>query len=247
MRRRRSTAATDPGPEPDLHGGRVHVPRSRGALSGFVLVVLGLWGALIPFVGPAFSFGLRPDATWHWNSARGWLELLPGIVAVVGGILLLLSTNRVVAILGGWLGVAAGAWFAVGHDVAAWFHIGSPGTPLGNGNGIRAVEAITLFTGLGAVMIYFGAAGIGRVSVRSLRDITAAQRREQRAVEGRDSLYQQGHRDGVQSVLAEHEGRRADDARLHESPGPDNQPYPTAAPLAEGYRSEPPPRAAPPS
>ena len=32
--------------------GMLRVPRSRGALSGVLLVLLGLWGGLIAFVGP---------------------------------------------------------------------------------------------------------------------------------------------------------------------------------------------------
>ena len=79
--------------------GRMWVPRSRGAVSGILLIVLGVWGALIPFVGPYFSFSFVPDEEWTWTSGRGWLEMLPGVVTVIGGILLLLSANRVVACL----------------------------------------------------------------------------------------------------------------------------------------------------
>jgi len=34
---------------------------------------------------------------------------------VLGGLLLLMSRNRATAMLGGWLGVIAGAWFVVGR------------------------------------------------------------------------------------------------------------------------------------
>ena len=34
--------------------GMLQMRRSRGAASGFLLVLLGAWGALIPFVGPYF-------------------------------------------------------------------------------------------------------------------------------------------------------------------------------------------------
>ena len=59
-------------------GGRLQMPRSRGAASGFLLVLLGIWGALIPFVGPYFDFAFTPDREWTWTTARGWLEVLPG-------------------------------------------------------------------------------------------------------------------------------------------------------------------------
>src|SRR5689334_3673117 len=49
-------------------GGRMRIPRSRGATSGFLLVLLGLWGALIPFVGPYFNFAFTPDQAWVWTT-----------------------------------------------------------------------------------------------------------------------------------------------------------------------------------
>ena len=40
--------------------GTLRVRRSRGALSGLLLVLLGIWGALIPFVGPYFHYAYTP-------------------------------------------------------------------------------------------------------------------------------------------------------------------------------------------
>ena len=55
--------------------------RSRGALSGVLLMLLGLWGALIPFVGPYFRYAYTPDTAWTYNTGRLWLEVLPGAAA----------------------------------------------------------------------------------------------------------------------------------------------------------------------
>jgi hypothetical protein len=44
--------------------GMLRVPRSRGAVSGVALILLGLWGALIPFVGPYFHYAYTPDTGW---------------------------------------------------------------------------------------------------------------------------------------------------------------------------------------
>ena len=63
-------------------GGALHIPRSRGAASGLLVIVLGLWGALVPFIGPYFNFAFSPDQAWTWTAGRGWLEVLPGAVAV---------------------------------------------------------------------------------------------------------------------------------------------------------------------
>ena len=87
--------------------GTLHMPRSRGAVSGLLLIILGVWGALVPFVGPYFHFAYTPGEVWVWSTARAWLEVFPGVVAAVGGFLLLVSGNRATAMFGGWLAVIA--------------------------------------------------------------------------------------------------------------------------------------------
>jgi hypothetical protein len=157
-------------------GGRMRIPRSRGAASGFLLILLGIWGALIPFVGPYFDFSYTPDQAWTWTDARGWLEVLPGVATVVGGVLLLVSKNRATAMLGGWITVLAGAWFVIGSLSAATLRIGDVGTPVATTEAKRALLELAYFYGLGALILLLGAVALGRLSVRSLRDINYAQR-----------------------------------------------------------------------
>lgn len=159
------------------------VARSRGATSGIVLIVLGAWGALIPFIGPYFNFSYTPDKAWTWSAARGWLEVFPGAVVFVGGVLLLLSSSRMTTLLGAWMAMIGGAWFVVGPQLAVPLHLGSPGVPAGSETGLRALESIAMFYGLGAVIIFFGAVAFGRLSVVSLRDVHAAERRQEAAAE----------------------------------------------------------------
>ncbi|WP_068276057.1 hypothetical protein [Aldersonia kunmingensis] len=162
---------------PAQRGGRMHMPRSRGALSGLFLIALGAWGALIPFIGPYFNWAYTPDEAWTWTAARGWLEVLPGAVAAFGGLLLLMTRNRATAMFGGWLAVVAGAWFVVGQVFAGPLNIGSVGFPIADGDTKRALLEITYFYGLGAVIVFFGATALGRLSVRTARDIEYADRR----------------------------------------------------------------------
>ncbi|WP_102141117.1 hypothetical protein [Mycobacterium hubeiense] len=160
----------------DTRGGRLHMPRSRGAASGFLLILLGVWGALIPFVGPYFDFAFTPDQEWTWTSARGWLEVLPGAVTVLGGFLLMTSANRATAMFGGWLTVLAGAWFVIGRALAGPLGLGNPGTPVAAGETKRVWLELTYFYGLGALIVFLGALALGRLSVRSVRDVEFAQR-----------------------------------------------------------------------
>ncbi|AKK27382.1 hypothetical protein [Mycobacterium sp. EPa45] len=160
----------------DPRAGRMEIARSRGAASGFLLVLLGLWGALIPFVGPYFNFAYDPDTPWTWTTARGWLEVLPGAVAVLGGLLLLMSRNRATAVLGGWLAVIAGAWFVVGRLFASPWGLGDFGGPVASSTAGQVALELMFWSGLGSLIIFFGAMALGRVSVRSLRDVRYATR-----------------------------------------------------------------------
>jgi hypothetical protein len=157
-------------------GGRLQMPRSRGAMSGFLLILLGAWGALIPFVGPYFDFSFTPDQEWIWTTARGWLEVLPGAVTALGGLFLLMSRNRATAMFGGWLAVAGGAWFVVGRALAGPLGIGNAGAPVAATETKRVWLELTYFYGLGALIVFFGAVALGRLSIRSVRDIEWADR-----------------------------------------------------------------------
>ncbi len=152
------------------------MPRSRGAASGFLLILLGVWGALVPFVGPYFDFAFTPDQEWVWTAARGWLEVLPGAATAVGGFLLLSSRNRFTAMLGAWLSVFAGAWFVVGRALAGPLGLGDAGSPVAATETKGVVLELAYFQGLGALIIFLGAMALGRLSIRSARDIRHADR-----------------------------------------------------------------------
>lgn len=159
--------------------GTMQIPRSRGAVSGLLIVALGLWGALVPFVGPLFDFAFSPDRPWAWTAGRGWLQVLPGVVAVLGGLLLFASRNRATAMIGSWMAVAAGAWFVVGRAVAAPLGLGNAGDPVAATEAHRVWLELTYFSGLGALIIFLAALAAGRLSVRSVRDIAYRDSRTQ--------------------------------------------------------------------
>jgi hypothetical protein len=141
----------------------MRVPRTTGALSGFLIVLLGLWGALIPFIGPYFHYAFGGYHTWHYTSQRLWLCIVPGAVAVIGGLMLLRASTRVGGLTAGWVALAAGAWFAVGPTVSLlWHHtIYAIGTPAG-GYTRQMLEWVGYFYGLGAAIIGLAAFAMGR-------------------------------------------------------------------------------------
>jgi Flp pilus assembly pilin Flp len=142
--------------------GMSRILTSRGAVSGVLLILLGAWGGLVPFVGPYFHYAYTPDTPWHFTLARLWLEVLPGAAAVAGGVLVTVSTRRLLTAGGMVLAALAGAWFAVGNAVnSLWPHLGTPGVPLGSA-GRMGLEEIGFFTGLGIVIVFIAALALGR-------------------------------------------------------------------------------------
>ena len=105
---------------------------------------------------------------------KGGLALLSA--TALGGLLLLVSGNRATAMFGGWLAVLAGAWFVVGRALAGPLAIGDVGAPVAATDAERVWLELTYFYGLGALIIFFGAIALGRLSVRSARDVAYAQR-----------------------------------------------------------------------
>jgi hypothetical protein len=157
----------------------LRVPRSRGVASGLLLVLLGAWGALVPFIGPYFHFAYTPDTAWAWTSGRLFLEVLPGVAAVLGGLILLVSAFRPAAMVGACLAAAAGAWFATGALFAPLATTNStlgsrtaaldPGTAVGGPVHIVA-EHLAFFTGLGLVIVFIAGLAFGRMAVIGARD-----------------------------------------------------------------------------
>jgi len=138
--------------------------RSRGVFSGIVLALLGVWGALIPFVGPYFHYAYTPDTAWTYTSGRLWLEILPGAAMFVGGLLLVVTAARPIALFGALLAAAGGAWFALGNVVSPlWSANVQAGVPAGTTVLTRTVEQIGFFTGLGIVGVFIAATALGRI------------------------------------------------------------------------------------
>ncbi|HET8604709.1 MAG TPA: hypothetical protein VFM09_12330 [Marmoricola sp.] len=152
---------------------RLHMPRSRGATTGLLLVLLGIWGGLVPFVGPYFGYAFTPDLTWHFTWGRLWLEILPAAATFLGGLTLIGSANRITGHLGAWLAAAGGAWFVIGQQVSRLWTGGTPaaGMPVSVSSLGYVAEWIGFFTGLGVVITFLAAGALGRMSVISVRDV----------------------------------------------------------------------------
>jgi len=157
----------------------VRIARSRGSVCGLLLVLLGLWGGIVPFIGPYFHFAYTPDRAWAYTTGRLYLSVIPGAVALLGGVLAALTRSRPVGVTGGVLAALAGAWFIIGAQfTAVVLRSGSisPGTAisgslLGSRPGLQQyAEQLGLFTAVGALLIVLGGIAMGRFSMISARD-----------------------------------------------------------------------------
>jgi len=146
--------------------GMLQMRRSRGAFSGFLLMLLGLWGALIPFVGPYFDYAYTPDKAWTYNTGRLWLELLPGAAVFLGGFLLMVAKGRHTALFGALLAAVAGAWFTLGTVLSPLWnhHVPMGGSPASSTVYMRIMEQLGFFTALGVVIVFIAAVALGRIA-----------------------------------------------------------------------------------
>ena len=181
-----STATTDRAPARRTEV--LRLPRTTGALSGLLILLLGVWGGLIPFVGPYFHYAFGGYQHWHFTNQRLWLEIVPGAVAVLGGLMLMRASTRVGGLTAGWVAVAAGAWFAVGPSVSIlWHHtIYAIGAPMG-GDTRQMLEWVGYFYGLGALIIGLAAFAMGRYFSRP-RIVTEAAALAEAPIARRDAV-----------------------------------------------------------
>jgi hypothetical protein len=159
------------------------IPRSRGVLSGLLLILLGAWGGLIPFIGPYFHYAYTPDRAWVYTTGRLWLEIVPGVATALGGLLVLASARRPLAMFGAFVAALGGAWFVVGNLVRSLWSSSVPGAgvPVGSSVSKLALEELGFFVGLGVVIVFFAALALGRCAVVGVKDAALAERASEAA------------------------------------------------------------------
>jgi hypothetical protein len=145
--------------------GMMRIRRTHGIFGGLLVALLGIWGGIIPFVGPYFNYAYTPDTAWTYNTGRLWLEILPGAGALLGGLMMMWAQSRHTALFGSLLAIASGAWFALGNIFAPLWTAANPaGVPVSTGTTMRILEQVGFFTGLGIVIVWFAAVVAGRVT-----------------------------------------------------------------------------------
>lgn len=134
----------------------------RAKIAGGVLLVLGLWGALVPFIGPSFGYGMGGVGAWTWTESHATLHLAPGVAAIVGAIFLLLgrSTSQT---FGSLLAIVGGIWFVIAPSLHPLWAGQSMAGMNGMGDSVwsSALSALGYHYGTGVLIAIVGAYTFG--------------------------------------------------------------------------------------
>ncbi len=150
---------------------------------GFLIALLGAWVIAAALVGPLFNFGFFNDTTWQFSTRQWEMQLIPGIVAVIGGLMLMMP-SRGGGALGALLAFAAGAWLIVGPIL---YPLWASGTihPYGS-QGMQSLRWIGHFYGAGGLILYFAGYSLGLFSRRTVvQDTQVSEPQTQRTVSPR--------------------------------------------------------------
>lgn len=140
------------------------------ALVGVIIMILGIWGALVPFVGPTFGYGMGGTAAWTWSESHLTLHLLPGLAAIAGAVLLLrgrLATKYI----GAMLAMAGGIWFVIAPTLHPLWTAGSSmgGMSMGGSKLSSALSGLGYHYGTGALIAVLAAYALGALGASSAR------------------------------------------------------------------------------
>ena len=149
----------------------------RGVPSGILLVLLGAWVAIVPFVGPLFDYSIGSTEAWNWQTGWLWLNVLPGAAAILAGLVMLGTFRRVSIGSAGVLAAVAGGWIVVAPQVSRVWNDGFPASGAAYGSADRQVlEMLGYFLLSGLLIALIGAFSAGRSSVEAVRDVEVEDR-----------------------------------------------------------------------
>ncbi|HEX2309392.1 MAG TPA: hypothetical protein VHH91_01635 [Vicinamibacterales bacterium] len=145
---------------------------------GFLLVALGAWGAIVPFVGPEFGYPFPAGSdvsSWEWSETAWQLSLLPGIATAYGGLVLLglLGSVRIAPAFGALVALAGGAWFVLGSEFT---RLWTTPPPDGTGSDWMIIATnLGYHEGLGVTIVALSAFALGLLALLPERKRTAEQ------------------------------------------------------------------------
>jgi hypothetical protein len=149
----------------------VAAPGTGPGLLGLLVLLLGAWGGIVPFVGPLFGYRSTGSGSFAWTAPHVFLYLIPGAVAMFFALVLMgsaterrarFSLSKELAAL---VVIACGAWFVLGPAVWPIF---SSSAAFGHATGAlaRFVNFLGYNLGPGLLLAVFGAMALVRSVAR---------------------------------------------------------------------------------
>ena len=146
---------------------RPHMMSAR--FLGLMIVLLGAWGGIVPYIGPKFDYPSGVSA-WHWTSTAWQLNLTAGGLAVFGGLILMGTVMRAQGALGAFCSICAGAWFIVGPVFASvWRGHTELGALAHGSRWMQAWLPLGYHYGTGLLIATFGALALGLLTIPAPR------------------------------------------------------------------------------
>jgi len=151
----------------------VHVSR-QVKIAAVIVGIVGIWGALIPFVGPSFGYGMGTAESWQWSDRRLTGHLAPGFAAALGAILML-QGRWARQLPGASLALLGGAWFVLGPTLRPLWATQSMGGMSGmDGSALSsALTGLGYHYGTGVVIVIAAAYALGLLGARVTVDPSA--------------------------------------------------------------------------
>ncbi|HWB67843.1 MAG TPA: hypothetical protein VG708_13550 [Mycobacteriales bacterium] len=149
---------------------------TRRPVTGVLLMLLGAWAAILPYVGPAFGYRMTAAGSWTWTASAWELHLAAGALVLVGGMMLVLSRWGSTAI-GAWCAIVGGVWIVLGPLFASlWLPVTSSETQVFSSTLNDAARPLGYHYGTGLLIVLIAAYVLGRASVlgRAGRMVEAA-------------------------------------------------------------------------
>jgi hypothetical protein len=103
---------------------RVRVGRIGVGSIAVLTILISIWAAAVPYMGPLFGYDATGTGSWHWSLSHSLLGLVPGALAAAVGLLVLaqvrgitLGSGRLSLSVAGFILLLCGAWIVVGPTV----------------------------------------------------------------------------------------------------------------------------------
>ena len=127
------------------------------------IILLGVWGGIVPFVGPLFRFGAGTPA-WTWTQTFAYLSVAAGAAVVIGA--LMMTMARGTAWLGGVLALAGGIWFVLGPVFEPLWHGSASLAAASTGSRwIDVARVVGYHDGVGLLVAILAGYALGKLSV----------------------------------------------------------------------------------